>query len=140
MMKERETETGASGIFSEAEKQKSSNLTQNKVNSKLHENSEIPIKFEALSTYYELTREFLICASLCHECLIEKVKQKNGEIDSKFQGSSPDEIAICTGAKKIGAEFLGNQLGISKVNFLGEELKFDVKIVSSTKSKINKKD
>jgi hypothetical protein len=41
-------------------------------------------------------------------------------VTKTYQGSSPDEIAICSGAKKIGVEFMGNSLGVSKLDFLGE--------------------
>ena len=155
--KDKETETGASKmagsiIFSDADKQKSTNPSHNKTATKIQESiQEIPDKFESLETYHELAREFLICASLCHECLVEKVKvKKKGRSEQleggggeqkfvkRFQGSSPDEIAICSGAKKIGVEFLGNQLGISRVDFLGEEMKFEVKIVKKFKTQFFK--
>lgn len=77
-------------------------------------------------TYHQLSKEFALCAALCHEILVEEDEETK---ERKYQGSSPDEIAICAGAKKIGSEFRGNSLGISKVNFLGEELEFEVKMV-----------
>lgn len=81
-------------------------------------------------TYQDLISEFLTCASLCHECIIEKKTEKNSKISvSTYQGSSPDEVAICTSMKQIGSEFLGNQLGTSTLNFFGLEKKFQVKMV-----------
>lgn len=41
--------------------------------------------------YRDLTEEFLKCASICHECLVET--DDSGK--RYFQSSSPDEIAIC---------------------------------------------
>lgn len=77
-------------------------------------------------TYHQITKEFILCASLCHEILVEEDKETGKK---KYQGSSPDEIAICNGAKKIGSEFLGSSLGESKVDFFGEKMKFEVKMV-----------
>lgn len=70
-------------------------------------------------SYTELTREFMICASLCHEIMVETKKEDDGTIIKSYQGSSPDEIAICLGARSCGYEFLGNSLGISRVDVLG---------------------
>jgi magnesium-transporting ATPase (P-type) len=84
-----------------------------------------------LDSYTDLTREFMTCASLCHELLVETKKEKDGSISKAYQGSSPDEIAICSGAKKIGVEFMGNSLKVSKIDFLGEIQEWEVLIVSS---------
>lgn len=83
-----------------------------------------------LDTYTDLTREFMTCASLCHELLVETKKEKDGSVTKTYQGSSPDEIAICTGAKRIGVEFMGNSLKVSKIDFLGELQDWEVLIVS----------
>ena len=83
-----------------------------------------------LEDYTGLTREFLTCASLCHELLVEEKKEKDGSVTKSYQGSSPDEIAICKGAKMNGVEFMGNSLGVSKVDFLGQMQDWEVLIVS----------
>lgn len=74
--------------------------------------------------YNQLVEEFLKCGCLCHEVLVEN---KNGK--SMYQSSSPDEVAICQKLKEIGVEFLGLNLGESKVNFFGEERNYEVKMV-----------
>lgn len=73
-----------------------------------------------IESYSQLTREFMLCASLCHELLVEVKKEKDGGEIKTYQGSSPDEIAICLGAKSCGVEFMGNSLGVSKIDFLGQ--------------------
>ena len=79
-----------------------------------------------IDSYYMLVHEFLIAASLCHECLVEKTKTGN----LKYQGSSPDEIAILKGLKDIGCKFLGTEMKVSKINLLGEEKNYQIKMVS----------
>ena len=81
-------------------------------------------------TYTELAHEFMACAALCHELLVEEKKEADGNISKSYQGSSPEEIAICLGAKQCGIEFMGNKLGSSKVDFLGEIQDWEVLIVS----------
>jgi magnesium-transporting ATPase (P-type) len=80
--------------------------------------------------YTGLTREFLTCVALCHELLVEEKTEKDGSVTKSYQGSSPDEIAICKGAKQSGVEFMGNSFGVSKVDFLGEMQAWEVLIVS----------
>lgn len=70
-------------------------------------------------TYTELAREFMTCVSLCHEVMVESKKEDDGTLVKSYQGSSPDEIAFCLGAKSCGYEFLGNSLGASKIDVLG---------------------
>lgn len=87
-------------------------------------------KGTVLQTYTELTREFMTCAALCHELLVEVKKEKDGSETKSYQGSSPDEIAICLGAKQCGIEFMGTTLGASKLDFLGEAESWEVLIVN----------
>ena len=77
------------------------------------------------TSYEELTEEFITCAALNHECVLDK--KSDGTL--KYEGSSPDEIAICKGAKKIGCEFKGNELGTSSLDYFGTKLKYEVKMV-----------
>lgn len=56
-------------------------------------------------------------------------KSKNGDPVTEFQGSSPDEIAICTSMKRIGSEFKGSNLGVAKLDFFGEEETYQIKMV-----------
>ena len=68
-------------------------------------------------TYQKLMNEFFTCASLCHQCVVEK--GFNGDII--YQGQSPDEIAICKGIQKAGFEFRGtNSDGIAEVFVLDQ--------------------
>jgi len=62
---------------------------------------------------------FLRCACLAHECIIDK----DQEGKESYQSPSPDEIAICTKLKEIGAEFKGLADGIARFNFFGKESK-----------------
>lgn len=77
-------------------------------------------------SYNQLCREFVLCAAFCHEILVE-TDDDTGE--KRYQGSSPDEIAICNGMREIGCEFEGNSLGISKADFMGETVDVKVKMV-----------
>jgi len=52
-------------------------------------------KHTVIGSYTALSREFMTCASLCHELLVEVKKEKDGTETRTYQGSSPDEIAIC---------------------------------------------
>ena len=59
-----------------------------------------------LTTYQELTEEFLLAAAICHECVIEvDVSQR-----LNYHGPSPDEIAICKGVSQIGAVFANRDI------------------------------
>lgn len=96
---------------------------------------------DKFTSYQELVSEFVICASLCHECIIEKTtlekkaslkmdeKEEEQQEESTYQGSSPDEVAICRSMKKIGSEYLGSKFGISRLNFFGDEKKYQIKMV-----------
>jgi len=51
-------------------------------------------------------KEFMTCAALAHECIIDSnSKEQNGEL--KYQSPSPDEIAICTRLHQTGISFKG---------------------------------
>lgn len=94
---------------------------------------------DRFTTHQELISEFIMCASLCHECIVEEPAParkniiKEGEesdvIGSIYQSSSPDEVAICNSMKQIGSEYLGSKFGISRLNFFGNEKNFKVKMV-----------
>ena len=88
-------------------------------------------KHTVIGSYTALTREFMTCASLCHELLVETKKEKDGSESRTYQGSSPDEIAICQGIKRCGVEFMGNSLGVSYLDFLGEKHEWETLMVRS---------
>lgn len=75
--------------------------------------------------YRDLAEEFLKCASVCHECLVETDDQGK----RYFQSSSPDEIAICQRLKEIGVEFQGIRKNKSYVKFFSEKRTFQMKMV-----------
>lgn len=91
------------------------------------------------TNYQELVSEFIICASLCHECIVDnpaagrtdtlKDAEKPEKSQLNYQGTSPDEVAICRSMKEIGSEYLGSKFGISRLNFFGDEKKFQIKMV-----------
>ena len=81
-------------------------------------------QYSYFNDYPSLIKEFLICGALCHECVIEK--DDNDPKISKFQGSSPDEIAICAGLQKIGCDFIGNTFGVSLVDYFDTQMKFQI--------------
>ncbi len=79
-------------------------------------------------SYQELISEFLLCASLCHDCVVEM----NAEQQYSYQGPSPDEIAICRGSRDIGSIFKGrNSDGKAEVDIFGKTRYFQIKMVSS---------
>jgi hypothetical protein len=80
-----------------------------------------------LSSYQDLISEFFLCASLCHQCIIEI---SHG--DRSYEGPSPDEIAICKGSRKAGCEFIGTSSdGVSEVNLFGKTRKLNMIMVGS---------
>lgn len=81
-----------------------------------------------MNSYQDLVVEFLMCASLCHDCVVERnVSQK-----ISYHGPSPDEIAICRGANLIGSKFLEkNSDGRCSIDIFGEERNPIVRMVDS---------
>jgi magnesium-transporting ATPase (P-type) len=79
-----------------------------------------------LKSYQDIIVEFLMCASICHDCVVERnVSQK-----LTYHGPSPDEIAICKGSNLIGCKFLSkDSLGQCELEIFGEERRPIVKIV-----------
>jgi magnesium-transporting ATPase (P-type) len=75
--------------------------------------------------YKELIEEYLKCASVCHECLVET----NREGKRYFQSSSPDEVAICQRLKEIGVDFQRESKGIRYVKFFGRDLHFNMEMI-----------
>lgn len=80
-----------------------------------------------MNSYQDLVMEFLMGASLCHECVVERnVSQKLA-----YHGPSPDEIAICKGANLIGCKFLAKDSeGKCSLDIFGEEKTPVIKMVS----------
>ena len=80
-----------------------------------------------LSTYQELISEFFLCASICHQCIIDLHLG-----DRSYQGPSPDEIAICKGSKIAGCQFMGTSSdGISELDIFGKTRKLNMMMVDS---------
>lgn len=79
-----------------------------------------------LRSYQDIIVEFLMCASVCHDCVVERnVSQK-----LTYHGPSPDEIAICKGANLIGCKFISkDSQGRCDLDIFGEERHPTVKIV-----------
>jgi magnesium-transporting ATPase (P-type) len=76
-------------------------------------------------TYKQLVEQFLTCASLCHENVVDK--DASG---LHYLGPSPDDIAICKGLDQIGVSFLGkNEDDHIRVRFKEQERKFHLKMV-----------
>jgi magnesium-transporting ATPase (P-type) len=82
------------------------------------------------STYYELVNEFLECAALAHEVLVENDEEEPGK--KKYQSSSPDEVAICERLRDVDIEFQGLNLGTAQVKFHKKVQKFEQKMVRKT--------
>ena len=76
-------------------------------------------------TYKELVEQFMTCASLCHENVVDK------DISGlHYLGPSPDDIAICKGLDQIGISYLGkNSDDQITVKFKGQEKTFHLKMV-----------
>jgi magnesium-transporting ATPase (P-type) len=79
-----------------------------------------------LNSYQDIAVEFLMAASLCHDCVVERnVSQK-----LTYHGPSPDEIAICKGANLIGCKFLARDSnGQCSLDMFGEQRNPTVKLV-----------
>jgi magnesium-transporting ATPase (P-type) len=79
-----------------------------------------------LNSYQDAAVEFLMAASLCHDCVVERnVSQK-----LTYHGPSPDEIAICKGANLIGCTFLAKDSdGKCSLDMFGEQRSPVIKMV-----------
>lgn len=75
--------------------------------------------------YKQLTEEYLKCAAICHECLVNTDEDGN----RSFQSSSPDEIAICQRLKEIGVEFQGIRKEKGYVKLFKEDRIFEMLMV-----------
>lgn len=58
-----------------------------------------------LATHKDLQREMCRAMLLCHNCIAQKI---DSDFQLRYQGSSPDEVAILKGIRSLGAEFLGD--------------------------------
>ena len=76
-------------------------------------------------TYKELVEQFMTCASLCHENVVDK-----DPTGLHYLGPSPDDIAICKGLSQIGVSYMGKNADDEvTVNFIKQERKFHLKMV-----------
>jgi magnesium-transporting ATPase (P-type) len=79
-----------------------------------------------VTSYQELLMEFFTAATVCHECIVET----DSEGHHNFQGPSPDEIAICKGARDIGCTFLGsNSQGQIELEYFGQKKSLELIMV-----------
>jgi magnesium-transporting ATPase (P-type) len=79
-----------------------------------------------LLTYQQLIAEFFLCAVTCHECIVDRTF----EGDISYLGPSPDEIAICKGARDIGCIFNGSDSsGKKNIKFFGQDRSVSMKMV-----------
>lgn len=68
-------------------------------------------------TQYELVREFFLLLSLCHDCVVE-IDQSG----CRYQGESPDEIALVKTAAKIGFQFSGRNQRLKRITVFGKDM------------------
>ena len=68
------------------------------------------------TSQHELVKEYFLLLSLCHDCVVEK--DDNGEV--RYQGESPDEIALVKTASQVGFMFLKNSMGHKELNILAK--------------------
>lgn len=68
-------------------------------------------------------REFWTSLAVCHDVVID-VKVNPTDLDSKYQGSSPDEVELVKMAAHVKYEFKGMDMDIMHVNIDGVERKF----------------
>jgi magnesium-transporting ATPase (P-type) len=79
-----------------------------------------------LNSYQDAAVEFLMAASLCHDCVVERNVSQN----LTYHGPSPDEIAICKGANLIGCKFLAKDSdGKCSLDMFGEQRSPVIKMV-----------
>lgn len=72
----------------------------------------------------EVTAQFLLNLSLCHDCLTEVDKENPGLI--KYQGLSPDEVALVDAARHMGYIFKGSTSNGKIVGIEGEDQEIEV--------------
>lgn len=64
----------------------------------------------------DLVDEFFYLLSLCHDCVLEK-----DEDGTRYEGESPDEIALVKTAKQMGFMFNGESSGLMNLKVHGED-------------------
>lgn len=62
-----------------------------------------------------LVHEYFLLLALCHDCVLEK-----DEDGVRYQGESPDEIALVATASQMGFVFKGQSQNYKSLNILGE--------------------
>ena len=77
-----------------------------------------------IKTQYDLVKEYFLLLSLCHDCVVEE--DQNG---TRYQGESPDEIALVKTASQVGFRYVCRYHKMKRVFVLGvdtlvEELAF----------------
>ena len=67
---------------------------------------------------YEIVFDYFLLLSVCHECVVE-----TEEDGMRYQGESPDEIALVKTASQVGFRFIGSGIDYKLVNILGVDYK-----------------
>ena len=63
----------------------------------------------------DLVFEFFLLITVCHDCNVLK-----DNLDMRYHGESPDEVALLSAANKIGFTYLAPSQGYKSVNILGQ--------------------
>ncbi|KAJ3210559.1 hypothetical protein HK099_008217 [Clydaea vesicula] len=70
--------------------------------------------------------EFLKAISLCHDCTMEKVKKDAPNSSIIYQASSPDDVALVSGARDMGCTFKSKVSSTVTIEFQGENQLYEV--------------
>ncbi|KAJ3215202.1 Phospholipid-transporting ATPase IA [Clydaea vesicula] len=81
------------------------------------------LSMEDLSVNFELGVDFLRAIALCHDCSLQKSTEEN---TLAYQSSSPDEVALVSGAKQLGFTFKSRIVDSVTVEFEGEVGEFKI--------------
>jgi phospholipid-translocating ATPase len=63
----------------------------------------------------DLVHEFFLLIAVCHDCLPSK-----DNLDMRYRGNSPDEVALLSAANKIGFTYVSPSQGYKTVEILGQ--------------------
>jgi phospholipid-translocating P-type ATPase (flippase) len=77
-----------------------------------------------LNDLKSITSHFLLNLSLCHDCLAEEDKENPGQL--KYQGLSPDEVALVDAARHMGYVFKRTTNTGKVISVNGEDIEVEV--------------
>jgi phospholipid-translocating P-type ATPase (flippase) len=88
--------------------------------------SEDEEKAYEIRTTKQIHMDFMTCLATCHECMVDVSKNQQSAIG--YEGQSPDEITLVSGARQLGYVYLGSTSDSIVIQTPG--VKLDLEVVS----------